>query len=58
MVRHRDSHSPSPAGSQHSSKRSKRDDDVRRDRDRRDDVRGQRRRSRSHSADVSAPNLI
>lgn len=59
MVRHRDSHSPSPAGSQHSSKRSKKDDDYRRDRDRqdgdrRDDVRGQRRRSRSRSADVRA----
>lgn len=51
MVRHGDSRSPSPAGSQHSSKRSKRDDDVRRDRDRRDD-RGPRRRSRSRSADV------
>lgn len=54
MVRHRDSRSPSPVGSQHSSKRSKRDDDFRRDRDRRDDVRGQRRRSRSRSADVRA----
>ena len=52
MVRHRDSRSPSPAGSQHSLKRSKRDDDVRRDRDRRDD-RGPRRRSRSRSIDVS-----
>jgi ATP-dependent RNA helicase DDX46/PRP5 len=48
----RRSRSPSPAGSQHSSKRSKRDDDVRRDRDRRDDPRAQRRRSRSRSPDV------
>lgn len=58
MVRQRDSHSPSPAGSQQSSKRNKRDDDYRRDRDRdrdrRDDVRGPRRRSRSRSLDVSA----
>jgi ATP-dependent RNA helicase DDX46/PRP5 len=51
MARHRDSRSPSPAGSQHS-KRSRRDDDVRRERDRRDDGRGPRRRSRSRSADV------
>ncbi|PMD48528.1 P-loop containing nucleoside triphosphate hydrolase protein [Hyaloscypha variabilis F] len=51
MARHRDSRSPSPAGSQHSSKRSKRDDDVRRDRDRRDDARLPRRRSRSRSLD-------
>ena len=48
----RRSRSPSPAGSQHSSKRSKRDDDVRRDRDRRDEPRGQKRRSRSRSPDV------
>lgn len=53
MARHRDSRSPSPAGSQHSSKRSKRDDDVKRDRDRREDPRGPRRRSRSRSVDVS-----
>ena len=55
MVRQRDSHSPSPAGSQQSAKRTKRDDDYRRDRDRdrREDVRGPRRRSRSRSADVS-----
>jgi ATP-dependent RNA helicase DDX46/PRP5 len=52
MARHRDSRSPSPAGSQHSSKRSKRDDEVRRDRDRRDDGRLPRRRSRSRSFDV------
>ncbi|TVY89645.1 Pre-mRNA-processing ATP-dependent RNA helicase [Lachnellula willkommii] len=46
MARHRDSRSPSPAGSQHSSKRARRDDDVRHDR--RDDMRGPpRRRSRS-----------
>ncbi|KAH8808268.1 putative Pre-mRNA-processing ATP-dependent RNA helicase prp5 [Xylogone sp. PMI_703] len=51
MARHRDSRSPSPTGSQHSAKRSRRDDDVRRDRDRRDDVRGPRRRSRSRSVD-------
>ncbi|RDW88840.1 hypothetical protein BP6252_00872 [Coleophoma cylindrospora] len=52
MARHRDSRSPSPAGSQHSSKRSRRDDDVRRDRDRRDDARAPpRRRSRSRSVD-------
>ncbi|KAH7330279.1 putative Pre-mRNA-processing ATP-dependent RNA helicase prp5 [Rhexocercosporidium sp. MPI-PUGE-AT-0058] len=50
MARHRDSRSPSPAGSHHSSKRVKRDEDVRRDRDRREDVR-QRRRSRSRSLD-------
>ncbi|KAH6678360.1 putative Pre-mRNA-processing ATP-dependent RNA helicase prp5 [Halenospora varia] len=57
MVRHRDSRSPSPTGSQHSSKRLRRDDDVRRDRerdrDRREDPRGPRRRSRSRSVDVS-----
>ena len=54
MARHKDTRSPSPVGSQHSSKRSRRDDDVRRDRDRdrRDDDRGPRRRSRSRSADV------
>ena len=52
MARQRDSRSPSPTGSQHSSKRSRRDDDFRRDRDRRDDVRGPRRRSRSRSLDV------
>ncbi|KAE8453709.1 pre-mRNA processing RNA-helicase [Mollisiaceae sp. DMI_Dod_QoI] len=51
MARHRDSRSPSPAGSQHSSKRLKREDDGRRDRDWRDDARGSRRRSRSRSAD-------
>lgn len=55
MARHRESRSPSPAGSQHSSKRLKRDDDVRRDRDRREDTWGQRRRSRSRSVDVSWP---
>jgi ATP-dependent RNA helicase DDX46/PRP5 len=52
MARHRDSRSPSPAGSQHSSKRGKRDDELRRDRDRRDDGRLPRRRSRSRSVDV------
>ncbi|KAF4636939.1 hypothetical protein G7Y89_g1146 [Cudoniella acicularis] len=60
MVRHRDSRSPSPTGSQHSSKRPRRDDDVRRDRerdrDRRDD-RGPRRRSRSRSLEVRARPL-
>ncbi|KAL3427781.1 pre-mRNA-processing ATP-dependent RNA helicase prp5 [Phlyctema vagabunda] len=56
MARHRDSRSPSPTGSQHS-KRSRRDDDVRRDRERRDDVRGPpRRRSRSRSIDVGQPS--
>ncbi|RDL41968.1 uncharacterized protein BP5553_01947 [Venustampulla echinocandica] len=57
MVRHRDSRSPSPAGSQHSSKRLRRDDDIRRDRerDRRPDVRGPRRRTRSRSLDVRFP---
>ncbi|KAI0432965.1 hypothetical protein F5Y09DRAFT_300401 [Xylaria sp. FL1042] len=50
MARLRDSRSPTPAGSQHSSKRSRRDDDRRdRDRDRRDYGRDQRRRSRSRS---------
>ncbi|KAH9212585.1 Pre-mRNA-processing ATP-dependent RNA helicase prp5 [Leptodontidium sp. 2 PMI_412] len=51
MARHRDSRSPSPAGSHHSSKRVKREEDVRRDRDRREDIRPQRRRSRSRSID-------
>ena len=53
MARHRDSRSPSPAGS-HSSKRARRDD-----RDRRDDMRGPpRRRTRSRSLDVSVlPDL-
>ncbi|KAM0179583.1 hypothetical protein ACHAPF_002867 [Botrytis cinerea] len=49
MARHRDSRSPSPTGSHHSSRRNRRDDNGRRDRDRRDDVRGQRR---SRSPDV------
>ncbi|KAI9732495.1 MAG: pre-mRNA processing RNA-helicase [Claussenomyces sp. TS43310] len=52
MVRPRDSRSPSPTGSQHSSRRSRRDDDIRGGRDRRDDGRGPRRKSRSHSLDV------
>ena len=62
MARLRDSRSPTPAGSQHSSKRSRRDDDRRdrdrdRDRDRRDYGRDQRRRSRSRSPnDVSLYN--
>ncbi|APA14811.1 hypothetical protein sscle_13g095810 [Sclerotinia sclerotiorum 1980 UF-70] len=51
MARHRDSRSPSPTGSHHSSRRTRRDDNGRRDRDRRDDVRGQRHRSRSRSPD-------
>ncbi|KAI1345129.1 hypothetical protein F5Y15DRAFT_18243 [Xylariaceae sp. FL0016] len=50
MARLRDSRSPTPAGSQHSSRKHRRDDD-RRDhhRDRRDYGRDQRRRSRSRS---------
>ncbi len=55
MNRYRDSRSPSPAGSGHSSKRLRRDDDGRLDRDRRDNSRIQRRRSRSRSIDVSSP---
>ncbi|OAQ72645.1 pre-mRNA-processing ATP-dependent RNA helicase PRP5 [Pochonia chlamydosporia 170] len=51
MARPRDSRSPSPAGSQISSRRHRKDDD-RRDRDRRDDGRDYRRRSRSRSPDV------
>ncbi|CAL3963724.1 unnamed protein product [Diplocarpon coronariae] len=51
MARHKDSRSPSPAGSQHSSKRIKREEYFRRDRDRRNDSRLQRRRSRSRSVD-------
>jgi ATP-dependent RNA helicase DDX46/PRP5 len=55
MARRRDSRSPSATGSHHSSKRSRRDDDIRHDRDRRDDPRGApRRRSRSRSIDVSS----
>ncbi|RAL63876.1 hypothetical protein DID88_003519 [Monilinia fructigena] len=51
MARHRDSRSPSPTGSHHSSRRTRRDDNGRRDRDRRDDIRGPRHRSRSRSLD-------
>ncbi|CAM1506759.1 Fc.00g064000.m01.CDS01 [Cosmosporella sp. VM-42] len=51
MGRPRDSRSPSPAGSHHSARRPRKDDD-RRDRDRRDDGRDTRRRSRSRSPDV------
>ncbi|KAF4949840.1 hypothetical protein FSARC_13378 [Fusarium sarcochroum] len=51
MARPRDSRSPSPAGSTHSSRRHRKDDD-RRDRDRRNDGRDYRRRSRSRSLDV------
>ncbi|OLN88811.1 Pre-mRNA-processing ATP-dependent RNA helicase PRP5 [Colletotrichum chlorophyti] len=52
MARTRDSRSPSPAGSQYNAKRHRKDDE-RRDRDRRDDGRDYRRRSRSRSpADV------
>ncbi|KAF4462500.1 Pre-mRNA-processing ATP-dependent RNA helicase PRP5 [Fusarium albosuccineum] len=51
MARPRDSRSPSPAGSSHSSRRHRKDDD-RRDRDRRDDGRDHRRRTRSRSPDV------
>ncbi|KAJ4272039.1 pre-mRNA processing RNA-helicase [Fusarium torreyae] len=50
MARPRDSRSPSPAGSTHSSRRHRKDDD-RRDRDRRNDGRDYRRRSRSRSLD-------
>ncbi|KAI1064879.1 hypothetical protein LB507_000304 [Fusarium sp. FIESC RH6] len=49
MARPRDSRSPSPAGSTHSSRRYRNDD--RRDRDRRNDGRDHRRRSRSRSLD-------
>nr|XP_036585615.1 pre-mRNA-processing atp-dependent rna helicase prp5 [Colletotrichum truncatum]KAF6795666.1 pre-mRNA-processing atp-dependent rna helicase prp5 [Colletotrichum truncatum] len=48
MARTRDSRSPSPAGSQYNARRHRKDDD-RRDRDRRDDGRDYRRRSRSRS---------
>ncbi|KAI0200091.1 hypothetical protein F4808DRAFT_430542 [Astrocystis sublimbata] len=48
MARLRDSRSPTPAGSQHSSRRSRREDDGK-DRDRRDYGRDPRRRSRSRS---------
>lgn len=51
MARPRDSRSPSPTGSHHSSRRHRKDDD-RRDRDRRDDGRDHRRRTRSRSPDV------
>lgn len=47
----RDTRSPSPAGSHHSSRRSYRDDVRYNDKDRRDD-RGHRRRDRSRSPDV------
>jgi ATP-dependent RNA helicase DDX46/PRP5 len=50
MARPRDSRSPSPAGSHHSSRRPRKEDE-RRDRDRRDDGRDYRRRSRSRSPD-------
>ncbi|KAF5661005.1 pre-mRNA-processing ATP-dependent RNA helicase PRP5 [Fusarium heterosporum] len=50
MARPRDSRSPSPAGSTHSSRRPRNDD--RRNRDRRNDGRDHRRRSRSRSPDV------
>ncbi|KAM0345326.1 hypothetical protein ACHAPU_006725 [Fusarium lateritium] len=49
MARPRDSRSPSPAGSTHSSRRPRNDD--RRNRDRRNDGRDHRRRSRSRSPD-------
>ena len=51
MARPRDSRSPSPAGSQHSSRRYRKDDD-RRERDRRDDRADYRRRSRSRTPEV------
>ncbi|CAD6503909.1 BgTH12-05652 [Blumeria graminis f. sp. triticale] len=50
MARRKDTRSPSPAGSQLSSKRSRRDD-VQRGRDRRDEPRVQRRWSRSRSVE-------
>ncbi|KND89459.1 Pre-mRNA-processing ATP-dependent RNA helicase PRP5 [Tolypocladium ophioglossoides CBS 100239] len=50
MARPRDSRSPAPAGSQDGSRRHRKHDD-RRDRDRRDDVRDNRRPSRSRSPD-------
>lgn len=59
MARLRDSRSPTPAGSQHSSKRIRREDDRRdrdRDRDRRDYGRDQRRRSRSRSPNDVSPH--
>ncbi|KAH0595864.1 hypothetical protein MHUMG1_06413 [Metarhizium humberi] len=56
MARPRDSRSPSPAGSQYSSRRHRKDDD-RRDRDRRDDGSDYRRRSRSRSPDVRRLDL-
>ncbi|SPJ73276.1 probable Pre-mRNA-processing ATP-dependent RNA helicase PRP5 [Fusarium torulosum] len=49
MARPRDSRSPSPAGSTHSSRRHRNDD--RRNRDRRNDGRDHRRRSRTRSPD-------
>lgn len=51
MARPRDSRSPSPAGSSYSARHPRKDDD-RRERDRRDDGRDHRRRSRSRSPDV------
>ncbi|KAK0392619.1 hypothetical protein NLU13_2114 [Sarocladium strictum] len=54
MARPRDSRSPSPAGSHHSSRRH-RNDDERRDRDRRDGGRRDRHRTRSRSPDVRRP---
>ena len=52
MARPRDSRSPSPAGSHHSSRRRPKDGDQRMERPRRDDGRTHRRRSRSRSPDV------
>lgn len=52
MARPRDSRSPSPAGSHFNSRRHRKDDDRRDARDRRDDGRDARRRSRSRSPDV------
>ncbi|OAA49247.1 pre-mRNA-processing ATP-dependent RNA helicase PRP5 [Metarhizium rileyi] len=56
MARPKDSRSPSPAGSQYSSRRHRKDDD-RRDRDRRDDGIDYRRRSRSRSPNVRSLDL-
>ncbi|KAI6250426.1 Pre-mRNA-processing ATP-dependent RNA helicase prp5 [Erysiphe necator] len=51
MARHKDSRSPSPAGSQLSSRRSRRDDEGQRGRDRRENSSGTQRWSRSRSVE-------
>lgn len=55
MARPRDSRSPSPAGSHHSSRRYRNDDDRRDNRDRRDGGRRDGHRTRSRSPDVRRP---